>query len=105
MILRGPALTLDTFNPTYNRLLESQLLRGRPLEQMLNLGTENNREIVKLAHQAYESESEVTSSQMVVQKFASKDDPALPATFVFKFVPSHDITGKVGGVIIYATQV
>ena len=105
MVLRGPALTLDTFNPTYNQLLEGQLLRGRPLEQMLNSDSENNREIIKLAHQTYKSDRAVTSSQLAVQKFAPEDEPGQPATFVFKFVPSHDMMGKVGGVIIYASQV
>lgn len=98
MVLRGPNLVVEPFNPRYAELLGSPLLRGRPIEQILNWS--GRAEIVELAHRAFEQDKVFSSPAVFTQK------PDTSESFlVHTVVPSHDINGRVSGVIVYTLDV
>ncbi|HEU5226533.1 MAG TPA: CheR family methyltransferase, partial [Ktedonobacteraceae bacterium] len=53
MVLRGSNFTVEAYNPRYARLLENRMVRGRPLDEVIDLFWENGIEVVHLARDAY----------------------------------------------------
>lgn len=104
MVLRGPTLVIEAYNPRYARLLEGRSAQGRPLDEVLDLFWETGVEIVHLARDAYRLDTILTSSRMLtyLPKTGDAAGGHIESYFVYTIVPSHDTNDKVDGVIIYA---
>src|SRR5256714_73027 len=103
MVLRGPNLLVEAFNPRYAGLLSEQEVQGRPLEVVFELFWEAGIPLVRLAHEVYQQNVTRITSRMLTPVPGSNGE--LTANyFVYTLVPSHDASGKVSGVVIYAAD-
>lgn len=102
LVLRGPHLVIEAFNPRYARLLEGHVVQGRPLQESAELLWNTEVPIVRLAREAYQQDAVRTTPRM--RTYLPKAQGASAESyFVFTIVPSHD-DGKVSGVVIYAAD-
>ncbi len=103
LVLRGPNLLVEAFNPRYGRLLREREVRGRPLEIVFELLWEAGFPIVRLAHEVYQHDV-VRTTPRILTRIPVTSGENIESYFVYTLVPSHDAYGKVSGVIIYATD-
>jgi signal transduction histidine kinase len=107
LVLRGPTLIVEAYNPRHARYLDGRAVQGRPLDEVIDLFWEAGVEIVHLARDAYRTDTIFTTHRMLTHLPSTKDahnSNALEAYFEYTIVPSHDTQGKVDGLIIYATD-
>jgi two-component system CheB/CheR fusion protein len=107
LVLRGSQFTVDAYNPRYIQLLEGRSIQGHPLETVLDIFWDEtlSSKIMSIARETYRLETtRILSHTQIPLAIKAKDstEKARPHNFVYTFVPSHDVTGKVDGVIIYA---
>ncbi len=103
VVLRGPGLVVEAFNPRYAQFFEGQLVQGRPLQEIFEAFWEPGLALVRLALEAYYQDSVRTIPRMPTRLPDTGSDAA-ESYFTYTIVPSHDARGKVSGVIIYATD-
>ncbi len=103
LVLRGPALLVEAFNPRYARLLEGRAVQGRPLDEVFDHFWEGGHEVVRLAHEAFLRDEVRTTPRLRTTLPGPRGMP-VEAYLVYTIVPSHDINGRVSGVIIYAAD-
>ncbi len=103
LVLRGPALLVEAFNPRYGRLLEGRAVQGRPLDEVFDHFWEGGHEVVRLAHEAF-LHDEVRTTPPLRTTLAGPRGVAVEGYLVYTIVPSHDINGRVSGMIIYAAD-
>jgi two-component system CheB/CheR fusion protein len=107
LVLRGPTLIVEAYNPRYARLLDARTVQGRPLDEVLDLFWESGVEIVHRARDAYRLDKVLTTPRMLTHLPAytpTGHDPQGEQQeyyFTYTIVPSHDANNKVDGVIIY----
>lgn len=103
MVLRGPSLIVEAFNPRYTRLLGNRMVQGRPLDEIFELFWDAGMAIVRLAREVYQHDVIRTTPRTLI-RFSRTQDEALENYFVYTLVPTHDGTGRVTGVVIYAVD-
>ncbi|HET9919977.1 MAG TPA: CheR family methyltransferase, partial [Ktedonobacteraceae bacterium] len=103
MVLRGPSLLVEAFNPRYARLLEGRAIQGRPLQEGFDHFWEGGHEVVHLAHEAYTLD-QVRTTSGILTRLPKVQGEFVEGYFVYTIVPSHDSNGKVSGVVIYAAD-
>lgn len=104
LVLRGPSLIVEAYNPRYARLLEKRTVLGRPLDEVIDLFWEAGIEIVHVARDAYRLDKVQSTHRLlthVIQSSHQQDTPT-EAYFRYTIIPSHDSFGKVDGVLLYA---
>ena len=101
MVLRGPGLTVEAFNPGYTRLLGNRVAQGRPLDEVFEMFWEAGSAITRLAREAYQRDAARTSPRILMRFPRAQGDP-VESYFVYTIVPTHDAAGRVSGVVIYA---
>jgi two-component system, chemotaxis family, CheB/CheR fusion protein len=101
MVLRGPGLIVEAFNPGYTHLLGNRVAQGRPLDDVFGMFWEAGSAIVRLAREVYQSDAARTSPRILMRFPKEQGDP-VESYFVYTIVPTHDAAGKVSGVVIYA---
>ena len=105
LVLRGPALLINAYNPRYTHLLEGRPVQGHPIEEVMDIFWEKEaaRKIIGLIREVYRLESPRTIPLRLAFTQLSHDEKDPPIhNFVYTFVPSHDAAGRVDGVIVYA---
>ncbi len=103
MVLRGPNLLVEAFNPRYARLMKGLEVQGKPLEVVFELFWEAGIPIVRLAHEAYQQDVIRTTPRMLT-RLPKANGEAIESYFVYTLVPIHDAAAKVSGVIIYTAD-
>src|SRR6266700_1605776 len=103
VVLRGPGLVVEAFNPRYAQFFEGQLVQGRPLQEIFEAFWEPGLALVRLALEAYYQDS-VRIIPRMPTRLPDTGSDAAESYFTYTIVPSHDARGKVSGVIIYATD-
>ena len=103
LALRGPQLLVDAYNPRYARLLEGRTVLGQPLADVYELFWEAGIEGVRLAREVYQQDSTRTTPRLQTYMLNAQNG-ASERYFSYTIVPSHDASGKVTGVIIYAVD-
>jgi two-component system, chemotaxis family, CheB/CheR fusion protein len=106
LVLSGPSLIVEAYNPHYARLVETKSVQGHPLDEVIDLFWETGLEIVHLARDAYRLDKVHTTSRTLTHLpriQGSQEEPVM-AYLTYTIVPSHDRNGKVNGVIIYAVD-
>jgi two-component system CheB/CheR fusion protein len=103
LVLRGPRLLVEAYNPRFARLLEGRLVQDYPLDEVFEVFWESGMTIVRLAHEAYLRDSIRTTTRVMTH--VPKNQSGFEENyFVYTIVPTHDANGKVSGVIIYAVD-
>ena len=101
MVLRGPSLVIEAFNPSYTHLLGERVVQGRLLDEVFDIFWEADVAIARMAHEAYQRDLVRTTPRTLVRLPGAQGKPE-ESYFVFTIVPTHDANGKVTGVVIYA---
>ncbi len=109
LLLRGPMLLVDAYNPRYARFIEKREVQGRPLEEVIDLFWEPKAgfTLTRLAREAYTQETSHTMPRIRTIKPGTRqegDEEQQEAYFSYTLVPSHNASGHVDGVIIYASD-
>ena len=102
LVLRGPTLIIDAYNPRYAPLLEKRLVHGRALDEVLDIFFDQGIEILHLARDAYRFDTVQTLDRVLLSPSEDEVDGHTEAYFTYTLVPSHDTSGKVDGVVVYA---
>ncbi|HEX6556034.1 MAG TPA: ATP-binding protein, partial [Ktedonobacteraceae bacterium] len=103
MVLRGPSLVVEAYNPRYAQILRGREVQGRPLEIVFELLWKEGISIVRTAHEVFEQDITRTTPR-VLTRVPNTNGEYSESYFVYTLVPSHDAGGKVSGVIIYAVD-
>jgi two-component system CheB/CheR fusion protein len=103
MVLRGPNLIVEAFNPRYGPLLEGRKIQDRPLEEVCEILWENGSLILRLAREAYQLDATRTIPRMPIHQPQANGTYA-QIYLTYTIVPSHDAAGKVSGLVIYAVD-
>lgn len=104
MVLRGPELIVEAYNPRYAELLKERLAPGQPLEEVFDPTSAMGQQLVRFAQDTYFHNSILTTPRTFPSLLAiSPESPAYSGqNFMHIFVPSHDSSGNVTGVVIYS---
>ena len=104
LVLHGPNLIVDAYNPRYTRVLESQPVQGRPLDEVIDFFWEGGLELVHRARDAYRLDAVQVTHWVLTHRVSTEnqEERSKGSYFGYTLVPSHDPGGKVNGVIIYA---
>ena len=109
-------MLVDAYNPRYGHLLEGKPVQGRPLEDVMNIFWHDGdgRRIAQLAHEVYRRDEVRTLAPIMMPVSLDAADPDIISSdghtksegnsFVYTLVPSHNMAGRVDGVIIYAVD-
>src|SRR5256886_12907728 len=103
MVLRGPNLIVEAYNPSYAQILKGREVHGRPLEIVFELFWEEGIPIVRAAHEVFR-QGIMQMTPRVLTRVPNTNGGYSESYFVYTLVPSHDAGGKVSGVIIYAVD-
>jgi two-component system CheB/CheR fusion protein len=99
LLVKGPGLLIEAYNPRYQPLLEGREVIGHPFEEFFR-GPKIS-EFVSLVREAYQQDRIITTLRMATFLLNEKEEP-LEGHFVHTLVPAHDSAGKVHGVVIYS---
>jgi two-component system CheB/CheR fusion protein len=103
LVLRGPSLIVEAYNPHYAHSVENRPVQGQPLEKVVDLFWDTGLEILHLARDTYHLDAPQSRSR-VPTAFPKRDAgrEQSKAYFTYASVPSHDASGRVDVVVIYA---
>jgi two-component system CheB/CheR fusion protein len=108
LILRGPDLKIEAFNPSYERLFRGREVIGMPLRDVLEAARPEMRPLVEAAYTAFVKDAAQVSINMVVpgsRGDGSGDGNSSTRLLTYGAAPLHDATGKVDGVAVYGDEV
>lgn len=103
VVLRGSNLEVEAFNPRYLPMLHGREIRNQPIEQVPELFPVGFEAVLELAHEVYRQNLTHTIPNLSMA-FSDNFGRSKEQTFSYTLVPSHDVSGKVTGVIIYGTD-
>jgi two-component system, chemotaxis family, CheB/CheR fusion protein len=98
LVLRGPHLLIDAYNPRYAHLLEGRSVLGQPLAEVHELFWEAGIEGVRLAREVYQQDSIRTTPRLQTYVL-NAEEGTRERYFSYTIVPSHDASGTVTGEI------
>jgi hypothetical protein len=101
MLLRGPNFVVETLNAHYARWLKEQEVRGRPLKEVTELFWEDDLPMVDLVNEVYQQDT-IRTTPKIRTPLPRVPSESRERYLAYALVPSHDASGKVSGVIIYA---
>lgn len=108
LVLRGPSLIVEAYNPRYTKLLEEREVLGRPLEAVIDLlwEPEANFPLLRFAREVYIQDTPKTIPSIHTFEPEAQDTHAgqREGYFSYTIVPSHNVSGRVNGVIIYTAD-
>jgi signal transduction histidine kinase len=102
LLLRGPDLRVEAFNPRYARLLGAGEVVGHPLDEIFPDGVRG--ELAPIVREVYRHNTVRTTPRLLVTLPNDQGRPG-PRYFVYTVVPTHDATGEVDGAVVYAEDV
>ncbi len=105
LVLRGPVLLVEAYNPRYARVLEGREVQGHPLEEVIDLFWEPGAgfTLTRLAREVYMQETPRTTPR-IRTIMPGVHEGQEESYFSYTVVPSHNASGRVDGVIIYASD-
>jgi PAS domain-containing protein len=102
MVLRGPRLLVEAYNPNYARLFGGRDITGFPVEQVFQ--QTHMGELIAIVRAAFRGD-EVRTTDPIATSVFTGDSEAQQKHFAYTVVPSHDTTGRVDAVVLYAEDV
>ncbi|MDQ2885088.1 MAG: PAS domain-containing protein [Chloroflexota bacterium] len=108
LVLRGPSLIVEAYNPRYTKLLAEREVLGHPLEEVIDLLWEPEAEfpLLRFAREVYIQDTPKTIPSIHTFEPESQRiyEGQQEGYFSYTIVPSHTTSGRVNGVIIYTTN-
>jgi two-component system CheB/CheR fusion protein len=106
LVLRGPSLIVEAYNPRYARLFEGKVVQGRPIDEVSDLFWKGGVEIVQRARDAYRLDQVQKTPRTLTYfpKSPGKPGEIKEIHFTYTIVPAHNSSGKVDSVILYAVD-
>ena len=103
LVLRGPNLIIDAFNPNYDTIFEGRGAQNHPLNEVIELFLDRQLGMMLLqqAHEVYQQNERRTIPRILTTSLELQDG-SKESYFVYTLLPSHDAHGRVSGVIVYA---
>jgi len=103
LVLRGPNLIVEAYNPHYARSIENRPVLGQPLDKVIDLFWDMGLEILHLARDTYRLDVPLDRNGVLTAFLKHNwNKEQTKAYFTYTSVPSHDTSDKVDGVVIYA---
>ena len=104
LVLRGPDLRVQAFNPQFGQLMNASQLQGQPLRDVAELFHITGQSLTSLALQVYQQDTSLTTGHLLIHLHLAASE-SVERYFVFTLKPSHMATGDIDGVVIYAEDV
>ncbi len=109
LVLRGPGLIVEAYNPHYTHVFEGREVLGFALEDVIDIFWEPRVGIAltRLAHEVYvEGTPQTTPRIQTVAPGIHEEmyQEQQETYFSYTVVPSHNAYGQVNGIIIYAAD-
>ena len=98
LVLRGPGLQVEAYNPRLTAFFEGRDVMGHSVEEVLV--DSSLADLIGLIREAYREDKTLTS-QHKLQAAPDKQKSIKAAGLNFVIVPTHDSNGKVDGIIVY----
>jgi two-component system CheB/CheR fusion protein len=102
LVLRGPRLLVEVFTPRFESIGEVGEVQNRPIDEVFDLFWQDGAPLVRLIHEVYSQN--VTRTIARVVSHTTGIGASEVRNVVYTLVPSHESTGRVGGVLIYAVD-
>lgn len=102
LVLRGPRLLVEAYTPRFAPSVEAKLVQDQPLDEVYNHFWQDNVSLLHLAHEVYQQNVMRATPRMLTQ--ALQDGLPVERYVVYTLVPSHDASGRVSGVLLYAVD-
>lgn len=102
MVVRGPNLIIEAYNPSFSRIFGSQKVAGQSLYGLATGG--DLQQIVELVQQSYHNDVSLTVDG-ARQRASDDQSKVAEGQFIYTMVPVHEAGGRVDGVVIYAEDV
>jgi two-component system, chemotaxis family, CheB/CheR fusion protein len=102
LVLRGPRLLVEAFPPHFESIGEGGEVQNRPIDEVFDRFWQDGAPLVRLIHEVYSQN--VTRTRAMVVSHATEDGATDVRTVVYTLVPSHEASGRVSGVLIYAVD-
>jgi two-component system CheB/CheR fusion protein len=102
MLLKGPGLIVETFNPNYARIIKGREVVGYPFDEVFSGGEMS--EFSQMVREAYRSDRTIVTPRMLTH-VPDEQGEMVEHYFIHHLVPLHDSAGKVDGLIIYTENV
>ena len=102
LVLRGPNLIVEAYNPNYAHVLEGRTVQGRSINEVVELfwEAELGMTLIQQAREVYQRDEIRTLPRTLTT--SQQQDEREESYFIYTLVPSHDVHGHVNGVIVYA---
>jgi two-component system CheB/CheR fusion protein len=103
-VLHGPQLQLEAFNYRQKKLvnMEQELHQNYLLKEVSDLFGRETHKVLKIAREVYQQDKAQAVNNIILTNTNPEDGSSEEKLYCFNIVPSHNISGKVEGVIIYA---
>lgn len=102
MMLKGPALLVENFNPRYEQLLAGRDIKHRSFEEIFS-GAEMEQ-FVATVKRSYTEDRTLMTPRMLTHVLDERGEQ-MESYFIHTIAPVHDSAGRVGGVIIYTVNI
>ena len=101
LVLRGPTLLVESFNPRFARMLDGREASNRPLDEVFP--EPGMSDFVTRVREAFRQD--VVRAE-VLQRTPGQDTvgEAMVTPYAYTIAPIHDSQGKVDGVVVFASE-
>ena len=105
-VLHGSNFIVEAYNSQQTHSIEGHVVQGHPLQDVPEIfgDVHIGMIVLRLAREVYQLDEQRTTTRMLRERREGSDgrDTSRERYFVYTLVPSHDVNGKVDGIIVYA---
>lgn len=101
LVLRGPSLLIDAFNPRYASMFDGREVIGHSFDEIFQ-GAQMT-DLIRQVREVYKQDTAQTTSKMHTV-ITNGQGETIEGYFVYTIVPSHDSSSHIDGVVIYAEE-
>ncbi|HEX8683063.1 MAG TPA: CheR family methyltransferase [Ardenticatenaceae bacterium] len=102
-VLKGRELAVEAFNPRYARLLEGRTILGESFASVTEHFYGVDQTVIDLAREVYHTDTTRTTRR-VLTDLPNERGEMREHHLVYTLVPTHDLVGRVNGVVIYGVD-
>jgi two-component system, chemotaxis family, CheB/CheR fusion protein len=102
LVLRGPRLLVEAYTRRYAPQVEARVVEDRSVDEVFDYFWEDGASLVRLVHEAYQQNEIRTAPRRLMRIL--QDGVPVERYVAYTLVPSHDASGRVSGVLVYAVD-